>query len=119
MQVSVRSLICFVVMLVAAALCSDVANATPRSNSSFPKPEIDQPVANAKGQEVAVLSGGCFWGIQAIYQHMRGVVSVTSGYSGGSAETAHYEMVGSGNTGHAESVRIVYDPRQILPTGKF
>ena len=113
MQVSVRSFICFVVLLGGAALCSDVANAAPRSNSSFPKPEIDQAVANAKGHEVAVLSGGCFWGIQAIYQHMRGVVSVTSGYSGGNAETAHYEMVGSGNTGHAESVRIVYDPRQI------
>ena len=113
MQVSARKLICFVVIFGAAALCSVLANAAPRSNSSFPKPEIDQPVANSKGQEVAVVSGGCFWGIQAIYQHMRGVVSATSGYSGGNAETAHYEMVGSGNTGHAESVRIVYDPRQI------
>jgi len=113
MLVSVRTFISSVVMLAAAALCSNVAAAAPRSNSSFPKPEVDQPVANAKGQEVAVLSGGCFWGIQAIYQHMRGVVSVTSGYSGGNSETAHYEMVGSGNTRHAESVRIVYDPRQI------
>jgi peptide-methionine (S)-S-oxide reductase len=113
MQVSARRFICFVVFLGAGALCSDLANAAPRSDSSFPKPEVDQPVGNAKGQEVAVLSGGCFWGIQAIYQHMRGVVSATSGYSGGNAETAHYEMVGNGNTGHAESVRIVYDPRQI------
>jgi peptide-methionine (S)-S-oxide reductase len=86
---------------------------TPGGNSSFPKPEIDQPVAHARGEEVAVLSGGCFWGIQAIYQHLRGVISATSGYSGGNAESAHYEIVGSGNTGHAESVRIVYNPRQI------
>jgi len=114
MQVSACRFTCFVVVLGAAALLSDLANAAPHSNSSsFPKPEVDQPVANAKGQEVAVLSGGCFWGIQAIYQHMRGVVSATSGYSGGNAQTAHYEMVGNGNTGHAESVRIVYDPRQI------
>jgi len=112
MQASVRSFVCFFVLL-SAAFGSAVVDATPRSNSSFPKPEIDQPVANAKGPEVAVLSGGCFWGIQAIYQHMRGVVSATPGYSGGDAETAHYAMVGSGNTGHAESVRIVYDPRQI------
>ena len=113
MQVSAWRFIRFVVFLGAAAVCSDLANAAPRTDSSFPKPAVDQPVASAKGQEVAVLSGGCFWGIQAIYQHMRGVVSATSGYSGGNVETAHYEMVGNGNTGHAESVRIVYDPRQI------
>ena len=83
------------------------------SNSSFPKPAVDEPVATAKGKEVAVLSGGCFWGVQAVYQHTRGVISATSGYSGGEAETAHYEMVGSGDTGHAESVQIVFDPSQI------
>ncbi len=60
-----------------------------------------------------MLSGGCFWGIQAVFQHTRGVLSATSGYSGGQAETAHYDMVSFGNTGHAESVKIVFDPAQI------
>lgn len=60
-----------------------------------------------------MLSGGCFWGIQAVYQHTRGVISATSGYAGGSANTARYEQVGTGNTGHAESVRLVYDPAKI------
>jgi peptide-methionine (S)-S-oxide reductase len=88
--------------------------APPHSSNSFPKPALDEPVSSARGkQELAVLSGGCFWGIQAVYQHTKGVVSATSGYAGGSAETAHYEEVGTGNTGHAESVKIVYDPAQI------
>jgi len=86
---------------------------TPRSSAAFPKPAVDQPVAPVKGQEVAVLSGGCFWGVQAVYQHTRGVISATSGYAGGNAETAHYETVSDGNTGHAESVKIVYDPSQV------
>lgn len=86
----------------------------PHSASSFPKPAVDEAVTSSRGhREIAVVSGGCFWGIQAVYQHTKGVLSATSGYSGGSAETAHYEQVGNGNTGHAESVRIVYDPAQI------
>lgn len=114
MPVSAQRFLCFVVMLGAAAVFSNLAEAGAHAHSSsFPKPEIDQPVAGARGQEVAILSGGCFWGMQAIFQHMKGVVSATSGYSGGSRESAHYEMVGNGNTGHAETVRIVYDPRQI------
>jgi len=84
-----------------------------RTIVSFPKPVIDEPIANVRGQEVAVLSGGCFWGVQAVFQHTRGVISATSGYSGGEARTAHYEMVGRGNTGHAESVKVVFDPSQI------
>jgi peptide-methionine (S)-S-oxide reductase len=74
---------------------------------------MDNPVAASHGQETAVLSGGCFWGIQAIYEHTRGVLSATSGYAGGSADTAHYDTVSGGNTGHAESVRVIYDPAQI------
>ena len=84
-----------------------------RTGASFPKPLVDNPIATAKGREVAVLSGGCFWGVQAVYQHTKGVLSATSGYSGGKAETAHYETVGGGDTGHAESVEIVFDPSQI------
>jgi peptide-methionine (S)-S-oxide reductase len=60
-----------------------------------------------------VLSGGCFWGVQAVFQHIRGVITATSGYSGGKAKTAEYELVSSGDTGHAESVQVVYDPSQI------
>ena len=85
----------------------------PHTNTAFPKPVLDQPVATAKGKEMAVISGGCFWGVQAVYQHTKGVISATSGYAGGTQETAQYETVSSGNTGHAESVQIVYDPSQI------
>lgn len=80
---------------------------------AFPKPTVDAPLASAKSQETAVVAGGCFWGIQAVFQHLKGVVSSTSGYSGGAAKTAHYEEVSSGSTGHAESVKIVFDPSQI------
>jgi len=61
---------------------------SPRTNSAFPKPALDQPVAATKGKEVAVISGGCFWGIQAVYEHTKGVITATSGYAGGSADTA-------------------------------
>jgi len=101
------------VAAVLASLFGASRTTAAHSNSSFPKPAVDEPVAAARGKEVAVLSGGCFWGVQAVYQHTRGVISATSGYSGGEADTAHYEMVGSGNTGHAESVQIVFDPSQI------
>ena len=62
------------------------------------------------GPETAVLAGGCFWGVEAVFERLEGVLDVTSGYSGGDAETASYYVVGSGTTGHAESVEIVYDP---------
>src|SRR3954470_3290453 len=64
--------------------------------------------------ETAVLAGGCFWGVEAVFEHVKGVSSVVSGYAGGEANTASYERVGSGQTGHAESVQIVFDP-QIVP----
>jgi len=73
------------------------------------------PVASvaAERTQTAVLAGGCFWGMEAVFSSLRGVVDVTSGYSGGSRETAHYDDVSSGTTGHAESVRIRFDPKQI------
>ena len=98
--------------LIASAALGSRAKA-PRSSAEFPRPALDQPTASEKGKETAVLSGGCFWGVQAVYQHTRGVISATSGYAGGEADTASYEVVGSGTTGHAESVKIVYDPSQI------
>jgi peptide-methionine (S)-S-oxide reductase len=80
---------------------------------ALPSPAVDNSLASSKSQETAVIAGGCFWGIQAVYQHVKGVVSATSGYSGGSAKNAEYELVSTGDTGHAESVKIVYDPSQI------
>lgn len=76
-----------------------------------PAPAIDAPASAT--QETAVLAGGCFWGVQGVYQRVKGVTSAVSGYTGGSARTAKYEAVGGGDTGHAESVRITYDPRVV------
>ena len=80
---------------------------------ALPNPVIDAPLATTKGEQTAVIAGGCFWGVQAVFEHVKGVISVSAGYSGGAADTAHYEMVSEGTTGHAESVRIKYDPSQI------
>ncbi|HVO62289.1 MAG TPA: peptide-methionine (S)-S-oxide reductase MsrA [Terriglobales bacterium] len=80
---------------------------------ALPSPVVDSALAANKSQETAVIAGGCFWGIQAVFQHVKGVVSATSGYSGGSAKNPDYELVSTGDTGHAESVKIVYDPSQI------
>ena len=80
---------------------------------SFPDPKLDAPLAKSKGQQSAVVAGGCFWGVQAVFQHVKGVLDATSGYSGGPASRAEYEVVSTGTTGHAESVKIVYDPSQI------
>ncbi len=81
-------------------------------NRTIPSPLVDTP-ATASGPQVAVLAGGCFWGLQGMFEHVRGVTKVVAGYSGGNAETAHYEMVGTETTGHAESVEITFDPKQI------
>lgn len=77
----------------------------------IPAPAVDAP-AGASTQTL-VLAGGCFWGVQGVFQHVAGVTSVVSGYAGGEQSTAHYEMVGSGRTGHAESVKITYDPGKV------
>jgi peptide-methionine (S)-S-oxide reductase len=80
---------------------------------SLPAPASDTPLAAAKGQQTAVLAGGCFWGIQAVFQHLKGVSTVTSGYAGGHVKLPSYESVSMGLTGHAESVSITYDPSEI------
>ena len=87
-------------------------NARDRAAVVAPNPATDAPLA-AGPQQTAVIAGGCFWGIQAVFQHVKGVVSATSGYSGGEAKTAEYERVSEGDTRHAESVKITYDPSQI------
>lgn len=78
----------------------------------IPAPLFDNPKA-AGPTQTAVLAGGCFWGVQAVYQHVRGVVSSVSGYAGGDKATAEYELVSTGRTGHAESVRVTFDPKEI------
>ncbi len=84
-----------------------VANLPNAINSS---PTV---AGNQTGTETAVLAGGCFWGVEAVFEHVKGVTDVVSGYSGGDGKTATYGQVGSGDTGHAESVKITYDPTQI------
>lgn len=88
--------------------CSSSDAATP-----LPNPVVDTPLAVAKGTQSAVFAGGCFWGVEAVFEHVKGVLDVTSGYAGGTAETADYEKVSSGSTGHAESVQVTYDPSRI------
>jgi len=97
------------ILPVALSLACSVATATV----AIPDPLVDAPLASAKGEQTAVVAGGCFWGVDAVFKHVKGVIDVKSGYAGGAANTAHYDMVSSGNTGHAESVRIKYDPSQI------
>lgn len=80
-------------------------------NQVIPAPLVDP--AGTGASEVAVLAGGCFWGQQGVFQHVKGVTKVVSGYSGGTKETATYEQVGSETTGHAEAVQITYDPKQV------
>jgi peptide-methionine (S)-S-oxide reductase len=79
----------------------------------IPNPTMDAPLTTSPGTQKAVLAGGCFWGMQLVFEHLKGVKHVTAGYSGGDASTAEYEVVSSGTTGHAESVQIEYDPSQV------
>jgi peptide-methionine (S)-S-oxide reductase len=102
-----------VAILFASLLGTAACNAKASPTVAVPAPVQDAPRAATAGQQTAVVSGGCFWGVQAVFQHVKGVISATSGYAGGSAKTAEYEIVSTGETGHAESVQIVYDPSQI------
>ena len=90
-----------------------LALAKGSKQGEVPAPSSNTALAAQPGEESAVFSGGCFWGVQAVFQHVKGVISATSGYSGGAASTAQYEEVSTGQTGHAESVKVVYDPSQV------
>ncbi len=105
----IRILVVFAVLLVVVKVYSsgrDVPVAAP-------SPSADVAKAAAPGKQSLVVAGGCFWGVQAVFQHVKGVTSATSGYAGGEAKTAEYEVVSTGESGHAESVKVVYDPSQI------
>ena len=81
--------------------------------AKLPAPTLDAPPAAAHGEQVAVFAGGCFWGVQAVFEHVKGVRQTWAGYSGGAAATAHYDQVSEGDTGHAESVKVLFDPAQV------
>lgn len=99
-------ILAFVMLGILAAF--DIATATAATTD----PVEDDSLAANSGPQTAVLAGGCFWGMQLLFEHVKGVLSVKAGYSGGSAKTADYEIVSRGTSGHAESIRIVYDPSQ-------
>jgi peptide-methionine (S)-S-oxide reductase len=103
----IRILVVFAAILVVMTVYSS------GKDVPVPSPASDAAKAAMPGQQSMVVGGGCFWGIQAVFQHVKGVTSATSGYAGGEAKTAQYEVVSTGETGHAESVKVVYDPSQI------
>jgi peptide-methionine (S)-S-oxide reductase len=101
--------LCHVVVGFLLAISTTIAAPNP----PIPSPSHDVPLASQPGKETAVFAGGCFWGVQSVFQRVKGVVATTAGYSGGSAKTATYKQVVTETTGHAESVEVVYDPSRI------
>jgi peptide-methionine (S)-S-oxide reductase len=97
-------------VLVAFAFC---VGCNSETHGPIPAPTSDAALAQKHGRETAVFAGGCFWGTQSVFERVKGVLDTTAGYSGGSAATATYQQVGQENTGHAESVKVVYDPSKI------
>jgi len=104
------------IFLGSALLCVGFAlacNMASANAAKLPDPALDAPLAIANSEQTAVLAGGCFWGVEAVFEHVKGVSDVKSGYSGGSAADADYRKVSSGQTGHAEAVIVTYDPSQV------
>jgi peptide-methionine (S)-S-oxide reductase len=108
-----RAVLSLAALGVTCALLTAFARSGTAAKSLVPDPAVDKPLAAAAGTETMVVAGGCFWGVQAVFEHVKGVIRATSGYSGGSAKTASYEIVSTGRTGHAESVKVTYDPSRI------
>jgi peptide-methionine (S)-S-oxide reductase len=103
-------------ILILVVVTTMIFNACSMANASavaIPNPKLDAPLATTKGEQRAVFAGGCFWGVEAVFDRVTGVLKAESGYAGGSADTAQYYTVASGATGHAESVRVTYDPSKI------
>ena len=96
-----------------AAACGLSAACADALDKAVPAAAIDAPKVGAAVSETAVIAGGCFWGMQGVFEHVRGVTKVVAGYSGGARATAIYELVGTETTGHAESVQITFDPRVV------
>jgi peptide-methionine (S)-S-oxide reductase len=106
-----RSLGLLIAFVSAASLLACCAVAAPKS--PIPPAKVDAPLATEPGKQTAVFAGGCFWGTQAVFERVKGVLDTTVGYSGGSAKTATYDQVTTETTGHAESLEVVYDPSKI------
>jgi peptide-methionine (S)-S-oxide reductase len=102
----------FGAILLAAGAALWSAPSAAEGAHAVPPPALDE-AAGAAPTETAILAGGCFWGVQGVFQHVDGVISAVSGYAGGEKKTAEYEIVSTGTTGHAESVRVTFDPRKI------
>jgi peptide-methionine (S)-S-oxide reductase len=94
-------------------LLASVLTGSLMSAASFPAPAVDQSNSASQPTATAVFAGGCFWGVEAVFDRLNGVTKAVSGFAGGNATTAHYEMVSTGTTGHAESVQVTYDPSKI------
>jgi peptide-methionine (S)-S-oxide reductase len=94
-------------------LLASVLTGSLMSAASFPAPAVDQSNSANQATATAVFAGGCFWGVEAVFDRLNGVTKAVSGFAGGNASTAHYEMVSTGTTGHAESVQVTYDPSKI------
>ncbi len=109
----IRSLVRLRWLIGGVAIGSLGAAALAASQAKLPEPATDIAATAAKGKQTAVLAGGCFWGVEAVFEHVKGVSDVVSGFAGGSAATANYAKVSAGDTGHAEAVKITYDPAQI------
>jgi peptide-methionine (S)-S-oxide reductase len=109
----IRPALILTALLLGAGLALRGLPSAAEGARSIPPPVLDEPANPQATSEVAILAGGCFWGVQGVFQHVDGVTSAVSGYAGGGADTAHYEMVGTNTTGHAESVRVTFDPRRI------
>jgi peptide-methionine (S)-S-oxide reductase len=103
----------FAGLLLAAGVGVRGLPSAAESALSIPPPGLDEPASPQGTSEVAVLAGGCFWGVQGVFQHVEGVTSAVSGYAGGAANTAHYDTVSTNTTGHAEAVQVTFDPRRV------
>ena len=112
-SLSRRSLLAASALVVGAAVWHGLPAFAAEAAVVIPAPAEDIAAATGAATETAVFAGGCFWGVQGVFQHVKGVSNAVSGYAGGAANTAKYDEVGSGRTGHAEAVRISYDPRQV------
>jgi len=100
-------------LLLAAFGALPLSHLSAEEGVALPPPAVDAPAASANRTETAVFAGGCFWGVQGVFQHVTGVTGAVSGYAGGAADTAHYQTVGTGRTGHAESVQVTFDPKTV------
>jgi peptide-methionine (S)-S-oxide reductase len=108
-----RAVVALLIVAGTVLFLGNRATATSARNGVLPSPAIDDALSTAKGEQTAVFAGGCFWGVQAVFEHVKGVKSAISGYAGGTAPSPSYEEVSSGSTGHAESVRVTYDPSKV------